>query len=148
MGVFYMKKYLALFFLVFLLTSVSSWNVTKQDELCTQVFNFILDHYNPTDNKLEFTDDDFDLLQMQTTALPADLKNHIIYYEDLCGEDLPFLDYNNEWPNGEVKEIKDDKQSMKEGFSKFLNVAKQDSKKILLVIVFIIIVFFFANKYL
>lgn len=137
------KELLLALLILFSLTFVYAQNET---ETCPKVYDFIIEHYNAYDNKLEFTDDDFDLLQMQTTTLEEDLKNHIIYYEDLCDQELPFINYNNKWPGEEkVVEVKD--QSIKEGFDKFLDTLKEDSVKIIIGIIIAILLIWIISKY-
>lgn len=116
-------------------------------DLCDSVHIFIVDHYNPLENRLEFTEDDFDLLQMQTTALPSDLEDKIIYYENLCDKDLPFLVYNNEWPEYQEEIQSNVKLTLKEGFERVGDSLKKDAFKIILVVFSVGGVIWVVGKY-
>ena len=137
-----MVKNILILIFVILIVNVSALNNT---ETCSLVYDFILDHYDPINEELEFTDDDFDILQMQTTRLPNDLKNYIQYYDDLCEQELPFINYNNEWPE-EEKEVEVKEQTVKQGFDKFLDILKQDYLKILIGILLIGLVIWIIGK--
>lgn len=115
-------------------------------EACNEVYGFIIENYDSGENRLDFTQEDFDLLQMRTTIIPEDLKNYIIHFQDLCDEELPFINYNNELPD-DKEEIESDRQSMKEGFKKFGDVLKEDSKGLLIGLGIVILLILGINKY-
>lgn len=123
----------------------STVSYNQVDDICSLVYDFILEHYNPQENKLEFTEEDFDFLQLQTTRLPNDLKNYIQYYDDLCDQELPFINYNNEWPLQEEEIIKE--QSVTEGFDDFLNTLKSDSRIIIIVILSFVGIIYLIGRY-
>ena len=120
--------------------------ISAAENNCAVIYDFIIENYNCEDQRLEFTDDDFDLLQLKTTMLPIDLKNHVMYYDDLCDQELPFLDYNNQWPAKEIK-LEPEKQPVKKGFSDFTETIKGDAIIIFLVLLAIIAILWFVNEY-
>jgi len=114
-----------------------------EQSICALTYDFIINHYNSEENKLDFTDDDFELLSLRTVTGLDDLKYYITDFKELCTEELPFINYNPTWPDEQTVTS----QSFREGFNKFLEVLKEDLIKILLVVGLIVLLVWGINKY-
>lgn len=121
--------------------------MTSEDngDPCSTIYEFILDHYNTQENRLEFTKEDFDVLQMQTNIPEEELKDYITNYNNWCDYEMPFLNYNGELPEEQIT-ISNSDQTLKQGFSKFTSSLRKDSIYIIAITGGIILLVWVINR--